>query len=102
MSNTSHAVCRGSMHGRNAPNSFKQVVTAPLPNARQQEWVSRVLGDDHYKGLARVTVDVVKEPSLPNGHESQMSETYTFSSGRKPPTKTNKQFNPEKNLEIIK
>ena len=52
------------MHGRNAPNSFKQVVTAPLPNARQQEWMSRVLGDDHYKGWARVTVGVACKRTL--------------------------------------
>ena len=64
MSNTSHAVCRGSMHGRNGPNSFKLVVTALLPNARQQEWVSRVLGDDHYKGLARITVGVACKRAL--------------------------------------
>ena len=40
------------------PKSLKQVVTAPLLNARQQMWVSWVLGDDHYKGLAHVTVGV--------------------------------------------
>ena len=27
-----------------------------LPNARQHIWVSRILGEDHYKGLLRVTV----------------------------------------------
>ena len=49
---------------------LKQVVTAPLPNARQQVRVSRVLGDDHYKGLVHITVGVAhKEPSLLNGHE---------------------------------
>ena len=29
--------------------------TAPLPNARHQVCVSRVLGGDHYKEMARVT-----------------------------------------------
>ena len=29
--------------------SWKQVVTAPMLNARQYMWVSRVLGDNHYK-----------------------------------------------------
>ena len=32
-------------------------LTAPLLNARKV-CVSQVLGDDHYKGLARVKVDV--------------------------------------------
>ena len=40
------------------PNSLKQVVTASLTNARKQVLVSRVLGDDHYKEQARVTVGV--------------------------------------------
>ena len=39
--------------------SLKQVVT-PLSNARQQVLVSQVLGDDHNKGLARVTVGVAR------------------------------------------
>ena len=43
---------RGSNRGRDRPKSWKQVVSVPLPNARQQVWVSRVLGYDHYKGLA--------------------------------------------------
>ena len=38
--------------------SLKQAVTAPLLNARQQVWVSRVLKDDHYKGIPHVTVGV--------------------------------------------
>ena len=37
------------------PMSLKQVVTAPLLNALQQVRVSRVLGDDHYKRMPRVT-----------------------------------------------
>ena len=49
---------RDSIPGRDRQKSLEQVVTAPLPNAQQQVWVSRVLGDDHYKGLACVTVDV--------------------------------------------
>ena len=36
------------------PRSLKQVVTAPLLNARQQVRVSRVLGDDHYKRMPSV------------------------------------------------
>ena len=44
--------------------NVRQVVTAPLPNARQQVCVSRFLGDDHYKGLVRVTVDVARKRTL--------------------------------------
>ena len=51
----SHVGDLGSIPGRDQPKSLKQVVTAPLPNARQQMCVSRVLGDYHYKVLARVT-----------------------------------------------
>ena len=29
-------------------------------NPLAQEWVPRVLGDDHYKGTSRVTVGVVR------------------------------------------
>ena len=36
---------------RDRPKLLKQVVKAPLPNARQQVSVSRVLGDDHYKRM---------------------------------------------------
>ena len=35
------------------------LVTDPLPNARQSVRVSRVLGDDHYKRMPHVTVEVV-------------------------------------------
>ena len=49
-----------SIPGRDRPKCIKQVVIAPLPNARQQVWVSRVLGDDHYKGLARVKVGIAR------------------------------------------
>ena len=38
--------------------SWKRVVTATLLNVRQQVWVSRVLGDDHFKRMALVTVGV--------------------------------------------
>ena len=44
----------GSIPGRDRAKSLKQVLTAPLPNAWQQ--VSRVHGDYHFKGLARVKV----------------------------------------------
>ena len=33
------------------PKLLKQVVTAPLLNARQQVWVPRILGDDHYRRI---------------------------------------------------
>ena len=36
--------------------SVKQVVTVPLPNARQQVGVWRFLWNDHYKRIPRVTV----------------------------------------------
>ena len=39
-------------------------VTAPLPNARQWVWVSRVLGKDHYKWMSRFTVDVARLRTL--------------------------------------
>ena len=36
-----HAGDRGSIPGQDRPRSFKQVVTAPLPNATQQyQWFS--------------------------------------------------------------
>ena len=50
-----------SVPGRDRPKSLKLVATASLwPNARQQVWMLRVLGNDHYKRLARVTVDVAR------------------------------------------
>ena len=45
---------------RDRPKSLKQVVTAPLPNAQHQVWVSRVLRDDHYKRIPRDTVGVAR------------------------------------------
>ena len=57
----SHAGDRGSIPGRDRPNSLKQVVTAPLPNTWQQTvCVSRVLLDDLYKGFTLVTVGVAR------------------------------------------
>ena len=44
--------------GRDRCKSWKQVVTATLLNVQQQVWASRVLGDDHFKRMARVTVGV--------------------------------------------
>ena len=38
----------------------KQGETAPLPNTRHWMRVSRVLEDDHYKRMPRVTVDVAR------------------------------------------
>ena len=55
-----YAEDQGSIPGQNRPNSLKQVVMAPQPNARQQEWVLRVLRDDHYKRMPRVTVGVAR------------------------------------------
>ena len=51
---------QGSIPGQNRPKSLKQVVSAPTYNARQQEGLSRVLGDDHYKRMPRVTVGVAR------------------------------------------
>ena len=61
-------------HCSNRPKSLKQGVTAPLRNARQQVWVSRVLGKDHYINGCSVSQKVwhIKEPSLLNGHECRV------------------------------
>ena len=48
---------RGSNPERLRPKSLKQVVTAPLLNAQQQV-LSRVLGDDQFTWMSRVTVRV--------------------------------------------
>ena len=48
----------------NRPNSIKQVVIAPLTNSRHYVRVSRVLGDDHYKRMPRVTVGVARWRTL--------------------------------------
>ena len=53
----SHA---GSIPSRDRPQSLKQVLTASPPTARQMVLVSRVLGDDHYKFLARDRVGVAR------------------------------------------
>ena len=45
---------------RDKPKSLKQIVTAPLPNTRHKVKVSCVLGEDHYKGMSRVTVAVAR------------------------------------------
>ena len=46
---------------RDRPKSYKQVVTAPLLNARQQERVTQVLGNDPYKRMPRcITVGVAR------------------------------------------
>ena len=51
--------------GRDRPKSFKQVVTVPLSNARQQVWMSRVLGDNLINGYPVLQqVWHVKEPLL--------------------------------------
>ena len=41
---------------------LKKVVTGLLSYVRQKVGVSRVLGDEHYKGLARVRVGTLKNP----------------------------------------
>lgn len=46
---------------RDWTKSWKQVVTAPMLNARQQVWLSRVLGGDLYKRMSRVTVGLTKK-----------------------------------------
>ena len=56
----SHAGDQRSIPDRDRPKSIIQAVTAALPNARQQVWVSRVLGDDHYKRMPRVIVGVAR------------------------------------------
>ena len=56
----SHAGDRGSIPGRDRPTSLKQVVTAPLPNPRQQVRVSRVPGDDHFKRMRCVILGVAR------------------------------------------
>ena len=45
---------------------LNHVLTTPLTNVWRQVWVSRVLGDDYYKGLTCVIVWHVKETSLLN------------------------------------
>ena len=51
--------------GRDRPKSFKQVVTVPLSNARQQVWISQVLGDNLISGYPVLQqVWHVKEPLL--------------------------------------
>ena len=47
-------------HRSDSSKSLKQVATSPLLNARQEVWMSRVLGEDHDKGLARVRVDAAR------------------------------------------
>ena len=55
-------IVRGSIPDLDRPKSIKQEVTAPLVllNVRQQVLLSRVLGDDLYKGLVSVTVDLAR------------------------------------------
>ena len=58
--------------GRDIPKSLhvNKIVAIPLLNARQQVWVSRVLADDHYERMSRVTVVIAGiEPSLLYGHD---------------------------------
>ena len=55
-----HLACGRSGFDPWSKQSLKQVVTAPLPNLQQQMQVPWVLGDDHYKGLARATVGVAR------------------------------------------
>ena len=49
---------------RDIPKSLKQAVTAPLPSAGHLVWMSRVLGDDHYKRIPRGTL---KNPHCSTG-----------------------------------
>ena len=59
--------------GRDRPKSLTQVVTVPLPNARHQVRMSRVLGDDLKNGCP-VSQQVwhAKEPSLLNGRKRRV------------------------------
>ena len=52
------------LHVSRKNRQTQQVVTAPLPNARQKVWVSRVLGDDLYKQMPRVRVDRARQRTL--------------------------------------
>ena len=45
---------------RDRPKSLEQVMTTPLPDAWLKVRVSRVLGDDHYKQMPRVTEGVAR------------------------------------------
>ena len=45
-------------HGLKYDPMVNAVYSRLTTNAQQQAWVPRVLGDEHYKGLTRVTVGV--------------------------------------------
>ena len=51
---------RLSVPRRDSPGLLKQVVTAPLPNAGQHQWMLWVIGNDHYKRMSHVTVGVMR------------------------------------------
>ena len=95
-----HVGDRDSIPGRDRPKSFKEVIKAPLPSARQQVWVSRVLEDDDYKGLARVTVGIKsveyrsKFVAL-HRYWWRFKMSAEFSSGTKTSKPPNKQINIE-------
>ena len=58
-----HAEDQGSIPGRNRPKSLKQLVTAVTATRSAtgaSELVLRVLGDDHYKRMSRVTLGVAR------------------------------------------
>ena len=59
---------RDSIPGRDRPMSLKQIVRAPMTNARQQVRVLRVLGDDHYNKVSQYMWHA-KEPSRFYDHE---------------------------------
>ena len=62
----SHTRDPGSIPSRDMLKSLKQVVTAPLPSARQQMWVSRLLGDDHVKRMiSQIRCGTLKNPHCP-------------------------------------
>ena len=56
-------------------NRSKHVVTTLLPSTRQQVWVSQIFGDDHYKMLVRVTIDLIQWPWVPNTCKKLRSST---------------------------
>ena len=58
-----HAEDRGSIPGRSRPKSLKQLVAAVIATRSANGacvLVSRVLGDDHYERMPRVTVCVAR------------------------------------------
>ena len=63
-----HTVTRGLIPGNDRPKSLiKTGNHSSLLNARQKVWISRILGDEHYKGLTVLRCVLHIEPSMFNG-----------------------------------